>query len=237
MVQHRHEATSVAVSSVSWAAGMARASGRPVVDVGSSKCALLLPTSGKFMHVKAPSLTEPLVAVKAKDYGISPDEVDLARAQYERIVPFLVRCWVEGATLVATEGVRAAASKAGLPLDGLTAHDLLSSARSPVGAHYARDSEVLGPLMREVKLAVLSRTQEALLEFHDAAVRHGFPLPPPAGEQVLFLSMGGSSTQVICVDAVGETHVASFRCVVVGVVGSSSSSSRLLQVRSSRSSR
>ena len=96
MVQHRHEATSVAVSSVSWAAGMARASGRPVVDVGSSKCALLLPTGGKFMHVKAPSLTEPLVAVKAKDYGISPDEVDLARAQYERIVPFLVRCWVEG---------------------------------------------------------------------------------------------------------------------------------------------
>ena len=85
------------------------------------------------MHVKAPSLTEPLVAVKAKDYGISPDEVDLARAQYERIVPFLVRCWVEGATLVATEGVRAAASKAGLPLDGLTAHDLLSSPRSPVG--------------------------------------------------------------------------------------------------------
>ena len=68
MVQHRHEATSVAVSSVSWAAGMARASGRPVVDVGSSKCALLLPTGGKFMHVKAPSLTEPLVAAKARNY-------------------------------------------------------------------------------------------------------------------------------------------------------------------------
>eukprot|EP00964_Phaeocystis_antarctica_P119387 scaffold83113_cov33-Phaeocystis_antarctica.AAC.1 len=75
-----------------------------------------------------------------------------------------------------------------------------------------------------MKLAVLSRTQEALLEFHDAAVRHGFPLPPPAGEQVLFLSMGGSSTQVVCVDAAGETHVASFRCVVGGGVGSSSSS-------------
>ena len=24
--------------------------------------------------------------------------------------------------------------------------------------------------------------------------------------------MGGSSTQVVCVDAAGETHVASFRC-------------------------
>ena len=45
MVHRRHEATSVALSSVSWAEGMARASGRPVVDLGSSKCALLLPTT------------------------------------------------------------------------------------------------------------------------------------------------------------------------------------------------
>ena len=45
MVHRRHEATSVALSSVSWAEGMARASGRPVVDLGSSKCPLLLPTT------------------------------------------------------------------------------------------------------------------------------------------------------------------------------------------------
>lgn len=216
MVHRRHEATSVALSSVSWAEGMARASGRPVVDLGSSKCDLLLPTGApaalEFTHVKAPPLTEPLVAVKAKDYGISPDEVDLARAQYERIVPFLVRCWVEKATLVATEGVRAAATTAGLPLDGLTAHALLSSAASPVGAHYARDSAVLEPLMRECKITVLSSSQETILEFQDAAARHGLPLTPPAGEKVLFLSMGGGSTQVVCVDAAGETHDASFKC-------------------------
>ena len=151
------------------------------------------------------------MAAKAKDFGIEPEEADLARAQYERLIPFLVRCWIEGATLVATEGVRAAATEAGLPLEGLTAHALLASAHSPVREHYLRDADVLAPLLCECDVSVLSGKEEAMLEFADAAAQWlGAPAPLPAGDKLLFVSMGGSSTQVVCLGAGGAMHTASF---------------------------
>ena len=212
-VMSRPDSMTVALGQVSWAAGLVKTSQRPVVDVGSSKCALLAPvgSAGKIVRTKAPPLTEPLVAAKVKDFGIDPEVADLSRAHYERLVPFLVRCWVEGATLVATEGVRAAAAQVGLPLQGLTVHSLLASARSPVREHYLRDADVLGPILSECHVSILTGTEEAMLEFADAAAKYAdAPRPLAAGEKLLFVSMGGSSTQVVCIDAAGIMKNASF---------------------------
>ena len=47
---------------------------------------------------------------------------------------------------------------------------------------------------------------------HECELLYVMDGPPYFPQKVLFLSMGGSSTQVVCVDAAGETHVASLRC-------------------------
>ena len=84
-------------------------------------------------------------------------------------------------------------------------------------AHLMAPKEIRGDedgvhsaLMQRIELSVLSGQEEAALELADAAARHGVADPPPRGESLLFLSMGGMSTQAICVAPDGTRHVASF---------------------------
>ena len=88
-------------------------------------------------------------------------------------------------------------------------HSLLGSALSPVEKHYKRDADMLAPILGSCAVTVLSSEEETALEFADAAAKYTSE-PLRAGDKLLFASMGGSSTQVVCIDAEGVMHTASF---------------------------
>ena len=189
----------------------------PAVDVGSSKCELLRMVGGEIETPGdvAPSFTEQVTFAKAKEQGVPQWKMEehLIRGQYERLVSFLVRCYLEGAKLRATGGVRRMVSNTGLANQFVTAHELLQDRACPVRGHYETDRNLLEPIMREIQVEMISPDEEARLELKDA--RHQFkdvlPKELPPGDRLVFISMGGQTTQVICVNAKGEEKIKSFQ--------------------------
>lgn len=194
------------VGKASWAEGYVRVASTSgdasadVVDVGSSKCLRYSLQGDSVAAVaKAPSLTDGLAAIKCSDFGISHVEEEgcevLAQKQYLKLLPFMLECARDKVKMVATEGVRSFCASADLPSHGLSVHTLLAAPQNPMSAAHgakanASDIEALSGL----PIVVLSCEEEGEMEYADAVRKFK---PDRRSENVVFVSMGGSSTQVV----------------------------------------
>ena len=197
------------LSNCSWVEGFVRSeaklgTGRDVVDVGSSKC-VRWRFDGKNNILKqvqkAPSLTIPLVTVKCADFGIIHTEIEgpaaLAQKQYKKLMSFLLDCSRDHTLMVATEGVRSFCNEAQVSSAGLSVHSLLSSSQNPLSEWHADACASDVAALEALPVVVLSGAQEGRLEYEDALFKMD---PKGIAEQegiILFVSMGGSSTQVV----------------------------------------
>jgi hypothetical protein len=205
------------VDVASWAEGLARieatkSTGRDVVDVGSSKCLRLRLEGEGVRHVaKSPSITEPMAVCKCADFGITHTEGEggqaLVQKQYMKLLPFLLDCARDQVQLVSTEGVRSFCRAANLPTHELSVQALLAAPQNPMSALHANASACDVAALTGLPVVVLSGEDEGRLECADALgkMKLGGVRTEGAG-RVVFVSMGGASTQVVVCDRDARVH-------------------------------